>query len=229
MADDDRAVVVNIDLPYRTHDLVCFRVRGYEDHLPDWVDRVRGHSWAVVRRQEPTARGMIAAGVRGRERSERQAVELRVDDIVRRLSPEDLVVPSAGLATSTDLPSPGIRASLELITANSSSWFGSRAWGPTGSVGFQLATRVPVVRETSDLDLIVRAREYLSPADARSVLDRLAGLPCRVDCLLETTAGAVALVEWARSSNGDVLLRSARGPRLTKNPWSTEASERVPA
>jgi phosphoribosyl-dephospho-CoA transferase len=219
-------MVMNTEPALRTHDLLLFPAAAYDDELPDWVDREDGYSWAVVRRQKPTREGIIAAGLRGRQRSERKAIELRVDDVLRKASPEDLVSPDAlGLSAS------GVRESLETIAAHSATWFGGRAWGPTGSVGFQLATQLPVVRESSDLDLIVRVDAYLAPSEARSILDNLAKLPCRVDCLLEMAFGAVALAEWAGSSNSDVLLRTANGPSLTKNPWSSiaEARGRVPA
>jgi phosphoribosyl-dephospho-CoA transferase len=210
----------------RTHDLLLFPAAAYDDELPDWVDREDGYSWAVVRRQKPTRDGMVAVGLRGRQRSERKAIELRVDDVLRKASPEDLISTDA-----LDLPASGVRESFETIAAHSATWFGGRAWGPTGSVGFQLATQLPVVRESSDLDLIVRVGAYLARAEARSMLDKLARLPCRVDCLLESAFGAVALAEWAGSSNRDVLLRTATGPFLTKDPWRSAAAprHRVPA
>ena len=217
---------MNTESALRTHDLVLFPSAGYEDELPGWVDRGDGYSWAVVRRQKPSREGMVAAGVRGRQRSERKAIELRVDDVLRKASPEDLISTDA-----LDLPASGVRESFETIAAHSATWFGGRAWGPTGSVGFQLATQLPVVRESSDLDLIVRVDAYLAPSEARSILDSLAKLPCRVDCLLETAFGAVALAEWVGSSNSDVLLRTATGPFLTKDPWrsAAEPRRRVPA
>lgn len=219
-------MVMNTESALRAHDLLLFPAAAYDGELPDWVDREDGYSWAVVRRQKPTREGMIAAGLRGRQRSERKAIELRVDDIVRTVSPEGLVSLDA-----VGLSAPGVRGSLETIAAHSASWFGGRTWGPTGSVGFQLATQLPVVRESSDLDLIVRVDAYLAPSEARSILDSLAKLPCRVDCLLETAFGAVALAEWAGSSNSDVLLRTATGPFLTKDPWrsAAEPRRRVPA
>lgn len=223
-------MVLNATRPYRVHDLVLFSCRGYENEWPVWADRASARSWAVVRRGTPSRDGMVAAGLRGRTRAERAAIELRAADVVRRVSPEDLVPPLPPHPSA--LPARGIRESLRLLAATSSRWFGGRVWGPAGSVGFQLATGLPVVRETSDLDIIVRTPEYLPPRDARSILNRLAELPCPVDCLLETRAGAIALSEWAASSSGsDVLLRTAHGARLTKDPWrpSREMDRRPPA
>jgi phosphoribosyl-dephospho-CoA transferase len=215
-------VAVNSREALRTHDLLLFRLAGYERAVPDWVDREGDSAWAVVRRQAATRTGMIASGLRGRERFERAAVEIRESDVVRVVSPEDL-----RFQTVDDLPASGVRESFEIIKANAREWFCAMAWGPTGSLGFQLATRWPVVRESSDLDIILRADAFITPEDARSILGRLGDLPCRVDCLLETPSGAVALAEWAMSSNTAVLLRTARGPVLAKDPWSADVGERA--
>jgi phosphoribosyl-dephospho-CoA transferase len=40
----------------------------------------------------------------------------------------------------------------------------------------------------------------------------------RIDVLLETPNGAVALAEYANSVD-HMLLRSAQGPRLVRDPW----------
>jgi phosphoribosyl-dephospho-CoA transferase len=199
----------------RPHDLVLFAADRYRAALPEWVDLVDGCAWAVVRRAEPPGPGILAAGVRGRSRAERQAIDVDGRDVVRRTSPEELL--SSG---ATDVASPAISRALDVISGSAAAWFAGRDWGPTGAVGFQLATGLPVVHEASDLDLVLRASAYLSPAEARTVLDHLESLPCRVDCSLDTGGGAVALSEWARSGGGDVLLRTSTGPRLTRNPWA---------
>jgi len=89
-------------------------------------------------------------------------------------------------------------------------------WGPTGSVGFELATGHATATRDSDLDLLVRA------GDVRSAFPRLAGLHfglrCadgRVDCQVETSSGAVALAELV-DGHPDVLMRTSNGPRLVR-------------
>ncbi|MCY1545669.1 Phosphoribosyl-dephospho-CoA transferase [compost metagenome] len=91
-------------------------------------------------------------------------------------------------------------------------------WGPTGGVGFQLATGIPVLHEASDLDLLLRTPISFSRQQARELLAALADAPCRVDLQLETPNGAVALREWAGESRR-VLLKCAEGARLVDNPW----------
>jgi phosphoribosyl-dephospho-CoA transferase len=205
----------------RTHDLVLFRTRPYGTGIPEWVDLIEGCAWAVVRRQRLASEGMIAAGLRGRERGERVAIDIRASDVVSLVSPESLASPAPAAITN-----PSISRAISTISTNSFAWFGDRTWGPVGSVGFALATRLPVVRESSDLDLIVRAPDRVSAAEARAILSALDTLPCRVDCLLETANGAVALAEWAASAGGDVLQRTAAGPHLTRDPWREVSTTR---
>ncbi|RFA08113.1 hypothetical protein B7R54_01945 [Subtercola boreus] len=209
--------------PARTHDLVRFDTGPYEAQLPAWVDRVTGEAWAVVTRQILPDKH-TAAGLRGRLRSERAAVQIDDRHIVDLISPENLVAKTL----HAGFPSvPGdIWRTLDALLTSAPTWFGGRAWGPTGSVGFQLATGLPVVRETSDLDLVIRVDGYLDPEEAQSIQDALATLPTRVDCLLETSVGAVALAEWAATTpDGEVLLRTPTGPSLCRNPWA--AGDRV--
>ncbi|HEX3637144.1 MAG TPA: malonate decarboxylase holo-ACP synthase, partial [Paraburkholderia sp.] len=96
-------------------------------------------------------------------------------------------------------------------------------WGPTGSAGFELATQAPTVTLSSDLDLLIRAPEKRSHANAVQLLDYLqtiaqrAGI--RMDAQLETPAGGVALAEWA-ADKARVMVRHARGPQLIADPWA---------
>jgi phosphoribosyl-dephospho-CoA transferase len=91
-------------------------------------------------------------------------------------------------------------------------------WGPGGSVGFELASGVPSTTRDSDLDLVLSADEQLARTDATRLHADLSTLPVRIDLLLETPNGAVALAEYAQGSA--MLLRSAQGPRLVRDPWS---------
>lgn len=198
----------------RVHDLIRFDPGGLDRPLPDWVTRDRTDAWAVVRRVHASDAGMVAAGVRGRDRAQRAAIEVDAGAVLAIVSPESLVA-----ADASGLNSAGIADALLAIAG--SELFAGHRWGPTGSAGFQLATGLAAVHAESDLDLIIRADEPIRRGRARTMIRFFAALPCRVDCLLETRAGAVALTEWAATSGVDpVLLRTADGPGLTSDPWS---------
>ena len=88
-------------------------------------------------------------------------------------------------------------------------------WGPTGSVGFELATGVPTATTESDLDLLVLLPDG-SPGAMTLLIAlhrELRSLAARVDCQIETPCGAVALAELV-SGQSDIMVRTAAGPRL---------------
>ena len=95
-------------------------------------------------------------------------------------------------------------------------------WGPTGSVGFELASGLRTVSPTSDLDLLLRSTRLPARATLMRLHVELRRLPARVDCQVETDDGAIALGELL-SGAPDVLVRTPTGPRLTPAPWPASA------
>jgi len=186
----------------------------YEGSVPAWVpESLARVPWVVVRRARTQA-GLIPVGVRGRARGERFAAWLAPDAVAARVTPEYLAdarrwrhVPRARRVGSLRV----LDAVDELCTSL------GLAWGPTGSVGFELATGVAAAGAASDLDVVVRAPEPWSLENAREIAGDLARLPVRVDVQLDTPGGAVALAEYSRG--GRVLLRTPDGPSLTHDPW----------
>jgi phosphoribosyl-dephospho-CoA transferase len=186
----------------------------YEGSVPAWVPESLARApWVVVRRARTQA-GLIPVGVRGRARGERFAAWLAPDAVAARVTPEYLAaarcwrhVPRARRVGSLRV----LDAVDELCTSL------GLAWGPTGSVGFELATGVPSAGVASDLDVVIRAPQPWSLEYAREIADCLNRLPVRVDAQLDVPAGAVALDEYARG--GPVLLRAPDGRGLTRDPW----------
>jgi phosphoribosyl-dephospho-CoA transferase len=186
----------------------------HEGSVPAWVPESLARApWVVVRRARMQA-GLIPVGVRGRARGERFAAWLAPDAVAARVTPEYLAaarcwrhVPRARRVGCLRV----LDAVDELCTSL------GLAWGPTGSVGFELATGVPSAGVDSDLDVLIRAPQPWSLQKAREMADYLNRLPARVDAQLEVPAGAVALDEYVRG--GRVLLRAPDGPALTRDPW----------
>jgi phosphoribosyl-dephospho-CoA transferase len=169
--------------------------------------------WVVVRRL-CTPAGLIPVGVCGLTRGEHFAALLARDAIAERVTTEDLAaarswrhVPRARWVGSLQV----LHAVDELFTSL------GFTWGPTGSVGFELATGVAAAGTASDLDVVVRAPEPWTLENAREIADHLNRLPARVDAQLDAPIGAVTLAEYARG--GRVLLRTPDGPRLIHDPW----------
>ncbi|WP_218034413.1 malonate decarboxylase holo-ACP synthase [Acrocarpospora corrugata] len=199
----------------RPHDLLLLSGRSAPDAaLPDWARAsLAACPWAVVRRA-PCSPGLIPVGVRGTERRLRHAAIVPSDSVVRVVTPEDLRKRPPRL--------PQFATALSAVTLRLSAELGDDAvWGPTGSLGFELATGRPVTHPGSDLDLLIRAPRRLDRAQAARLVTALTGVPVTVDCQLETPRGGLSLTEWAHA-DGLVMIRTAHGPQLVDDPWAPE-------
>ena len=163
---------------------------------------------------------MIPVGVRGLTRSHRFAAIVAVAEIADRLSPEDLSGRVIDQKRKNALPA---LAALDRV-ADLLICRGYR-WGPGGSVGFELATGIATATALSDLDLILRQDRRLDSDRATDLLAALikAAAPARIDVMLETPIGGVALADVA-AKRPQVLVRTPLGPRLADDPWMEEAT-----
>jgi phosphoribosyl-dephospho-CoA transferase len=209
----------------RPHDLLRLADGAgisYEGSVPAWVPAsLTWAPWVVVRRARiPTA--LIPVGIRGSTRAERLAAFLDPTAVTARVTPEGLATVRAWQQT----PATHSADALLRVLNTAEELFASQnlVWGPTGSVGFKLATGITTVGPTSDLDMVIRAPEPWPPERARGLADALARLPMPVDVQLDTPAGAVALTEYARG--GRVLLRTPDGPKLVRDPWERITADR---
>jgi phosphoribosyl-dephospho-CoA transferase len=204
---------------FRPHDLLWLKPGAVFEDLPAWAGERLALGLPVVVRRAPRPGSRLPAGIRGEQRSQRQAIHLEPAWVARAMAPEDLLAvgPRADRADLPALRTLALLAGLlpALLPAGVT-------WGPTGSVGFERATGWPAVTAASDLDLLLRCPEPVSQVTARAWLEACSGLPARCDCQLETGAGGVALAEWARG-RGEVLVRTDAGPLLTSEPWAMPA------
>jgi phosphoribosyl-dephospho-CoA transferase len=174
---------------------------------PDWLKRA-----PLVVRRESTPDDRLPVGLRGIARNQRCKGYLRRAGVARRVTPEML---AAGAGHRHTVPALDALATL----APALDALGL-AWGPTGGVGFFLACGLPVLRPDSDLDLLVRAPQPLSAAQAAALAALQAETACRIDIQIDTGGGAFALAEWSRTA-GRVLLKTSTGPVLSDDPWRT--------
>ncbi|MGF6725531.1 phosphoribosyl-dephospho-CoA transferase [Paraburkholderia sp. GAS41] len=208
---------------WRPHDLLRLRRLASFDSEPDWVRAAFAAApFAVVRRAQ-SAFGVIAIGVRGHGRAQRYGTWAEAADVEAVIAPEDLADSLPADTERLALPAFALYADLRREAQSLAAF----AWGPTGSVGFELASGVPTVTATSDLDLLIRAPRPLAREHAGQILSELeshaqrAGI--RVDVQLETPAGGIALAEWA-AGKPRVMARHAQGPRLLADPWTAPAA-----
>lgn len=201
---------------YEAHDLLRLRTLPAMSDTPPWLSHAFADApYAVVRRAEAPP-GFVAVGFRGPSRAQRYGAFVALDSIAAACSPEHLL-------DRTRHPERRTLGAFQALDALAQEgWLDALTWGPTGSVGFELATEHPVVSDTSDLDLLVRMPRPLPRASARTLRTRLstveAAFGVRIDTQLETPAGGVALDEWA-DHKPRVMVRSIRGPSLVADPW----------
>ena len=179
---------------------------------PDWLLRAP----LVVRRDSRADPALcLPVGLRGLQRRERCAAIAARGAVLRTVTPEMLA------ARACEIDADGVPALAALAVLAPALDAIGLVWGPTGGVGFYLASGLPVLRPDSDLDLLVRAPQALDAAQT-AALAALQANGCRIDIQVDTGHGAFALAEWGKNS-GRVLLKTAAGPVLTGAPWQVAA------
>ena len=199
---------------WRAHDLLWTSGLPDDACLSAWLDAAWLQAAPLVVRRASCAPGRIPVGLRGLLRSERHACEVEVAAVLRRVTPEMLV-----RLARAPLPGPSC-AALDALwqvapLLDATGW----AWGPTGGVGFALASGLPVLRADSDLDLLLRIAAPPDAAQADALRAIAASVTaCRLDLQIDTAHGGFAYAEWA-AGRGRVLLKTDHGPVLTATPW----------
>ncbi|WP_034916967.1 malonate decarboxylase holo-ACP synthase [Erwinia sp. 9145] len=197
---------------FHPHDLVWLTHESdLTGALPDWVAAQWRQTLPLVIRRDRDAAGRLPVGIRGLKREQRAAAWVAISAVRRQVTPESLS--EAGfLLRSPFVSLPPVQAAIQLAQQR---W--PWVWGITGSVGYALATDMPVIHGASDLDLLIRGPEPVSHEALMRWQQFSQQLPCRVDTQIETSHGAFALTEWLR--DGRVMLKTNDGPRLTATPW----------
>jgi phosphoribosyl-dephospho-CoA transferase len=197
----------------RPHDLIRLGAPSQlvdDSPRPAWLHAslVRA-PWVVVRRAAARD-GLVPVGIRGATREQRRASWLPASCVASCITPEELARRREWRGHPRTDSVPALRAldrAAELLDS------AGLAWGPAGSVGFELATGVPTATPLSDLDLVIRLQLPFCDLRARSTFASLQRLPAKLDVLIETAAGALSLAEVLGPSPS-LVLRTTDGPRL---------------
>jgi phosphoribosyl-dephospho-CoA transferase len=202
----------------RAHDLLRLvpdaRVLG---DLPIWATDSLHQTRTVVVRRAAAPNRLVSVGIRGSFRGQRcDSLFLRIEDVATLYTPESLIrTGNWRQFTRSPRPFPAWQA---LEQVNDFAERTGLVYGPIGSVGFQLATGVDSVSQSSDLDVIVR----LATAPNRRLLqdfyeaNRFHAAP--VDVVLEGLVGAVSLTEYLQRPDR-VLIKTQMGPRIGAFVW----------
>lgn len=201
----------------RVHDLLLLRTGRIHPACmaePPWVSMaIRRSPWVVVRRVNAPA-GKVAVGIRGSDRSHRWGGLVDMTDITLIKQPTQLRI---SLAHESRRAVPALKA-LEFVERKLIDT--SLSWGPSGSVGFELATGDRVTTEASDLDLVLFPPRRLSYTVSCDLWESLRSLPAKIDVRVETPFGGFSLEEYALRRTAKVLIRTPDGQQLVEDPWN---------
>ncbi|MES1939068.1 phosphoribosyl-dephospho-CoA transferase [Salinisphaera sp. T5B8] len=200
----------------RPHDLLWTQAQRCADDTPDWVVPILGRGGPFVVRRAVRMPGRLPVGVRGGCRRERFAMTIDSAQVADICTPEQLSARIAQLAPARRRAIPALAVLGDMARTLDRTGL---CWGLGGAVGYELATGEAVCHKASDIDVLLRMPREIARADARAVIDALAGLAVRCDIQMETPRGGVALADWA-AGNTQVLVKSDQGPFLCPNPWS---------
>lgn len=198
------------------HDLLFLRPQTLlPDEAPAWAqDSIKEGLPCVVRR-DTFSLEKIPVGFRGTKRSQRYGNFISSQDVLKKFSPEDAVE----LLLTTELKSPQLdylKDFSEFIQTNEN-LKNSVRWGISGSFGFSLAVGKQYFRDTSDIDLVVRANNEEEMNCLASLKFWILTPKFQLDIQIQTSKGGFSYKEWLRTKK--VLLKTNTGPLLTDNPW----------
>ncbi|MDN4525942.1 malonate decarboxylase holo-ACP synthase [Fictibacillus fluitans] len=203
----------------KTHDLI--RVDDLSKlvcltDVPQWVGGELAAKPFVVVRRAAGFEGRIPVGIRGETRSQRFGCFLPVEECSIVISPEQLAEEKPWKKTDRRLSIVAIEV-LDRVDELMASE--EMAWGPTGSVGFELASGLDTAHSGSDLDLVIRCDQTLPVEKAKRLIQELSQFPVHIDVQVETGKGSCSLAEYSRGQES-LLLKTENGPMLVKDPWS---------
>ena len=200
----------------KTHDLLEINAKLFLSNCalrPTWVDdNLSDNPFVVVRRGLKTSQN-IPVGARGSARNQRWATVCDPKFVKRVITPSQLL---RGTIPAFRLDAVPALRSLHLEQR----WADFHlAWGPGGSVGFELATGNHVVSSESDLDIVIDAGKSMTVSEAKALCDSTMDLPAAVDIRVETPICGFSLREYALQSPAPILLRTPCGVTLGSAPW----------
>lgn len=178
--------------------------------LPPWAAfSLKKAPYVVVRRAE-IVNNKIPIGIRGENRAERMAAWVDEENVEKVITPEEIIHQKLWNELEENrriLPQVEAIRALEKVMRRE-----ELDWGPGGSTGFELVSKMNAINMHSDLDIIIRVDEQ-SIKKAEIVKREVQKTPVSVDVLLEAEIGAVALEDYL-SANSKILLRTKKEPKL---------------
>lgn len=193
------------------HDIVRFssvHQLNEQKLIPTWVAHSpAATSYGVVRRA-PITKQLVPIGLRGNARHERYGTVIDKQYILEIFTPYSL------LKQLEHFKNNRFYSLLNAIRHKFDPY--NIKWGPTGSVGFELATGIQVTSITSDLDLLI-CLEVIDEVLLHEISNLLANSRMTIDPQIEIPGiGAFLLKDYLKNKESGFILRTYYGPQLCK-------------
>jgi phosphoribosyl-dephospho-CoA transferase len=195
----------------KVHDIIKFtnidKLKRFSS-IPDWVFSTPSASNFGVVRRMPISNKLIPIGLRGDGRARRFGTYIHEDHIEEVITPNSLVNRIDEFQDKIYYPTlKSIRdefAKLDL------------SWGPTGSIGFEIATNMNVTSINSDVDISI----YVEAID-QDLLEEVGGflrsLDRKIDVQVEVPIlGAFLLNDFLKNQEPGFIVRTPFGPQLCR-------------
>ncbi|BDR58579.1 malonate decarboxylase holo-ACP synthase [Xylocopilactobacillus apicola] len=200
------------------HTLVKIKdlTRFFDENLqiPEWSqDILQQTPFVIVRRGSNNS--SLPVGIRGFKKSQRFAADLSFDNWEDPVTPRD-TKDLISSVTEEQLQKPAFKTlhqiSPLMIKYN---------WGVSGSLQFEVVTKIPMVNPNSDLDVIITADQVeFDQQTALDLIDRLNQFKTHVDVQIVHGQNGFSLEEYANQRAKTILVKTAQGPQLVENPWN---------
>lgn len=187
--------------------------------LPDWaLIKLKKYQTVVVTRNQINNKDFLSVGVRGFERNQRLGGIIAIKNIKEVITPYQLITDTY----LTSLVNERIKLPVFKAIKYIKPILDKRVtWGIGGSAGYELATHDPMVKPTSDIDIILKMKcnQSLSYQMAINLLTRVNQFNVHVDIQVVYKYRGFSLEEYVQQRAKNILIKSEKGPFLSSNPW----------
>ena len=201
------------------HDLLTITLEKDElSSFPEWAQlKLTEFQTVIVTRQKPLSKNKIVVGVRGNQRNQRFAFEINKQRIQKRVTPYE------ALEQFKFNRLPESRKGFpvfQVLRSIQGKHFLSADFGITGSAGYEIVTGDMMVKETSDLDLILKVDHRIPFDKLKKLWENLNQFSVHADVQLVHADRGFSLEEFVQQNGKQVLIKSGTGPFISNAPWN---------
>lgn len=201
------------------HDLLTFNHKNdfesTKNPLPNWAKDFLRQAKIVVVRRGKIKEDKIPVGLRGQQKSQRLAGFLSKTAIVKQYHPDYFIRHGSWQKLTQERQSLLAFKALKKIIPLMKNF----KWGISGSLAYEMATGIKMVHENSDLDIIAWKVNKISVNKAKELLHSLNQFQVHADVQIVNGQRGFALEEYAMNRDAEILVKTEKGPMLSKDPW----------